>query len=91
MGNEVRKHTFYEIAGRKVGCSVAFKNRVGQYRRQGETRPVEILFELECDPQTAGNVEWNLADLFDYPRGQHSVRNSPSPISKVQPRADASV
>jgi hypothetical protein len=42
-----------------------------QTGREGEARPVEVLFELDCDDQLAGDVEWNLADLFGYDRGPH--------------------
>jgi hypothetical protein len=69
---DVRRHTFYEIVGRRVGCSVTdHKALTKRYEAAGEPRPVEILFELVCDNQTAGDVEWSLADLFGYQRGPH--------------------
>src|SRR5260370_33374575 len=67
-----RLQRLYEMVGGRVGCSVTSHRQLkSRYRLEGESRPVEVLFELECDDQLAGDLEWNLADLFGYPRGAH--------------------
>src|SRR5579863_4892511 len=66
-------HFIYHIPGRKVGCTNQIEDRMRVYEKDEGSRPIfEILEELhDATDQEAGDIEWQWADRFGYPRRNH--------------------
>jgi hypothetical protein len=84
--NEIRSHTIYHIPTEwidangkrkkpKVGCSVDFSQRIGQYRSAGYSGDIEVLEIVVGTAKEAGDHEWGHADRRGYPRGTHYAKN----------------
>lgn len=66
-----REYTIYHLPGRKVGCTVDFKQRVSQYRSKGYNGPIEVLEKITGSAEQAGDRERSLAISFGYTHYQH--------------------
>jgi hypothetical protein len=71
--NELIKHVIYHIPGQKVGCTSNFEQRKEKYP---ENTIFEILEELICTPNDAGDKEWEWAAKFGYKKGSHYGKSS---------------
>jgi general stress protein YciG len=66
-------YTIYHIYGLKVGCTSNLPRRVTEYRSLGfQPSEIEVLEVIEdATDRQAGDIEWQWADHFGYPRGNH--------------------
>lgn len=62
-------HTIYHIPGVKVGCTANFDRRRTEYAAGTVIEVIEQLHDKT--DREAGDIEWDWADKFGYPRGHH--------------------
>ena len=72
----MKTYFIYHILGIKIGCTSNIKTRNWQNKKKYGTNIEITILETYHDPQVAGDREWELADEYGYPKGQHYMHIS---------------